>query len=78
MTRNMFSDYTGKLVTAPRDLRVIVADYQDGLIVWSRSGQRKHQVRYALQKREFQDIEGASQEFANCVAHDASCRGVLP
>lgn len=70
-------NYRGELVVAPRDFSCVVASYQDGVIVWSRSGKSNHQVRYGLQLKTFKDDLSAAREFGECVRHLAECDGLL-
>lgn len=71
-----FRNWEGKKIDAPADLRNIVATYDNGTIVWSRSG-RRHQVRYALEVTPCGSIETAAEQFGYCVMHLETCNGKL-
>lgn len=79
--KRMVPNAAGEMVEAPADLPIIVADYADGYIVWSRKG-KVHQVRYGLQVHTYglldrQRVEMAADDFGQCVRHYAECEGLL-
>lgn len=69
-----FRNYAGVLTDAPKDLKHVIAEYDGGTIVWSRSGKR-HQVRYALEVTPCGTSLAAAEQFGYCVHHLEQCNG---
>ena len=76
--RNQFYDYAGVLKDAPAVSQIIVAIFDDGMIVWScNTARARHFVRYGLQEKSFNTSTEAASEFGRCVHHWAECDGKL-
>lgn len=71
-----FINSTGVMCDAPPDHPTIIADIEDGTIVWSVKGS-SHRVRYCLSLQVYRNSESAARCFASCVKHYAQCRGLL-
>ena len=76
----LYRNYAGQLTEAPVDFPTIVA--QAGDVIWSKAPKnqrrnKRHQVRYGLQKRQFRNSADAAEEFGFCVHHQAECSGLL-
>jgi hypothetical protein len=71
-----FRNWKGEMMDAPKDLRQVVATYDNDTIVWSRSGKR-HQVRYALEVTPCGTSLTAAEQFGYCVHHLEECNGKL-
>lgn len=74
--KSLRSARTGLHEPYPADLPTIVSSLEDGMIVWSRKG-NKHQVRYGLQVKTFTTDWEAVKELGECIQHFARCESRL-